>query len=236
MAEEHPPLEPLAPSVLRALDAERRRPDVDAAMGDRLLGRVMASVAVGAAVTAAAAGTAKAAGATTASTASAAVATASVAKMAPWILGALLVGGGAGAALHSAFATPKTITVTVPGPTVTVTVPAPPATPATTVVPTAAKPTSSAGDRDTDLAAERALVDRARTALTRGQSASALEALDVHAKQFPRGRLAEEREALAVDALARTGRADEAKARAARFRKTWPSSLFSGVVDSASPP
>ena len=76
-------------------------------------------------------------------------------------------------------------------------------------------------------------MDRARTALGRAQSADALAALDAHAARFPHGRLSEEREALAVDALARSGRMDLAVARAARFRAAYPHSVFTGVVDAA---
>jgi outer membrane protein assembly factor BamD (BamD/ComL family) len=96
-------------------------------------------------------------------------------------------------------------------------------------------PAASTGN-DVDLAAERSLVDRARTALGRGQSSDALAALDAHAARYPHGRLSEEREALAVDALARSGRMDLALARAARFRATYPNSVFGGVVDAALAP
>ncbi|MDB4942549.1 MAG: hypothetical protein JWP97_2083, partial [Labilithrix sp.] len=114
-----------------------------------------------------------------------------------------------------------------------------PAAPATTTsagsspsAPTAATVSGSDGD----LAAERALVDRARAALGRGQSKDALDALDAHAVRFPKGRLSEEREALAIDALARAGRRDEALARAARFRAAYPNSVFGAVVDAAVAP
>jgi outer membrane protein assembly factor BamD (BamD/ComL family) len=87
-----------------------------------------------------------------------------------------------------------------------------------------------------DLAAERALVDRARAALGRGQSKDALDALDAHAARYPRGRLSEEREALAVDALARAGRTDAARGCAAEFRSAYPNSVFGAVVVSAFAP
>ncbi len=87
--------------------------------------------------------------------------------------------------------------------------------------------------RDTDLDAERAIVGEARSALARGDAAGALAAVSRHERQFARGRLAEERESLAVGALARAGRGEEARARAERFRAGWPGSLYGPVVDAA---
>jgi hypothetical protein len=46
-----------------------------------------------------------------------------------------------------------------------------------------------------------------------------------------RGRLAEEREALRIRALAAAGRSHDARARAAAFRARFPRSLFLPVVD-----
>lgn len=88
---------------------------------------------------------------------------------------------------------------------------------------------------DLDLAAERALIDRATMALARGQQASALATLDEHASRFSRGRLAEEREALAIRALAQSGRSEEARARAQMFRRTFPASLLMPAVDAVVP-
>jgi outer membrane protein assembly factor BamD (BamD/ComL family) len=92
-------------------------------------------------------------------------------------------------------------------------------------------PTAPSGISDTN--EERALVDRARTALARGLASDALAAIDQHTKRFPRGRLAEEREALAVQALALSGDKNAAGARAARFRRSFPSSIFASAVDQA---
>lgn len=266
-------LDPLPDDLRAAFDAERRRPDVDDAMRARLLGRVLGSVAVGAAI-GAAAGTASAATSASAGAAATSGAAGGLAftKMAPWLLGAFLLGGGVGAAVHAAATSrePQALTTSsapsasppvragdVPTasasagvaeiavsalPTVRVSAPAPgPSAPAPPTAPSPPNAQVSASGapsaaHDADLAAERALVDRARTALTRGQATAALEALDAHAKSFPRGRLAEEREALAVDALVRAGRAAEAASRADRFRTAWPNSVFGGLVDTASPP
>jgi len=76
------------------------------------------------------------------------------------------------------------------------------------------------------LADEQALVDRARAALARGRAPDALAAVDEHQRRFPRGRLAEEREILAIQALVAAGRSADARLRAARFRTTFPKSLY----------
>ncbi len=86
---------------------------------------------------------------------------------------------------------------------------------------------------DVGLAAERSLLEVARTALSRGDFASAMSSLDTHQKKFPKGVLREEREALYVQALARSGRHDEAKARAERFVKAYPKSMLLPVVEAA---
>ena len=75
------------------------------------------------------------------------------------------------------------------------------------------------------LSGERALLERARERLSGGDAAAALELAETHRRRFPRGKLVEEREALAVLALARAGRHDEARARARRFEARFPQSL-----------
>jgi hypothetical protein len=64
----------------------------------------------------------------------------------------------------------------------------------------------------------------ARAALRNGDTTSALEKLDALSGQFPGGVLAQEREVLAIEALARAGQHAEASARAASFLKTYPTS------------
>jgi outer membrane protein assembly factor BamD (BamD/ComL family) len=66
--------------------------------------------------------------------------------------------------------------------------------------------------------------------LGRGDHASALDAVSRHAEQYPSGRLTEEREAIAIQALARSGAKDEARARAERFERSHPSSLFAPAI------
>jgi hypothetical protein len=83
------------------------------------------------------------------------------------------------------------------------------------------------------LAAERTLLDVARAALSRGEAASAVEAAQRHAAEFPSGQLAEEREAILIRALIQAGDVDDARARAARFHVRYPASIFGRAIDSA---
>ena len=82
-----------------------------------------------------------------------------------------------------------------------------------------------------NLAAEQALIDTARSALSRGRALDALHATDDHARQFPHGRLAEERETMAIQALLLAGRRGDAEARGQRFHKAYPGSLYGNAVD-----
>jgi hypothetical protein len=57
--------------------------------------------------------------------------------------------------------------------------------------------------------------------------------LERHEREYPKPILGEEREALMVEALVRAGRYDEARVRAAAFRRATPGSLFLSAVDAA---
>jgi outer membrane protein assembly factor BamD (BamD/ComL family) len=83
------------------------------------------------------------------------------------------------------------------------------------------------------LAAERELLQGARAALASRDAASALAVIDRHHKVYPKGHLVEEREALAVQALALSGDRDAAVERAERFRARFPRSILLRVVDAA---
>lgn len=85
--------------------------------------------------------------------------------------------------------------------------------------------------RDVDLAAERALLEVARTALARRDAEAALAALGRHSQRYAQGRLVEERESLTIQALAASGRMDEAQRRAERFRERSPNSMLLPAVD-----
>ncbi len=73
---------------------------------------------------------------------------------------------------------------------------------------------------------ELKLLAPARVAVAQGDFASALTAIAAHARRFPGGRLAEEREALRVQALSGLGRAKEAQRAASAFRQRFPSSIL----------
>jgi TolA-binding protein len=127
---------------------------------------------------------------------------------------------------------PPVTTASTAPPATSVLAPAPSASAAPVLV--ASSRALSSADRpghDLDLARERAALEVARTAIGRGQSASALQALAQHAREFPRGQLGEEREALWIQALLGSGQAAEARARAARFRARYPKSMMIPVLD-----
>lgn len=77
------------------------------------------------------------------------------------------------------------------------------------------------------LTGERALIDRARAALARGDAAAAERAVELHRSRFPAGQLNEEREAIAIRALRASGRSQEAKQREDDFARAYPDSVFS---------
>ncbi len=87
--------------------------------------------------------------------------------------------------------------------------------------------------RASQLSAERILLDEARVALAQGDTARAIERLDRHRRTYPVPLLSEERDALWIQALVKAGRYDEARARAAAFRRHAPNSFFSSMVESA---
>ena len=101
---------------------------------------------------------------------------------------------------------------------------------ATNAVPVTA---SAPPARGSQLSAERIVLDEARGALAQGDPARAIERLDHHRRVFPAPLLGEERDAMWVQALVKGGRVDEARAHAEAFRRRYPDSLFSSVVDSA---
>lgn len=92
---------------------------------------------------------------------------------------------------------------------------------------------ASAADpgRPAGFAAERRLLDEAQRALAEGRTDAAMEALDRHERTFPHGSLGEERESLAIRALARAGHTAEARARADRLRAAYPNSIQLPAID-----
>jgi hypothetical protein len=109
--------------------------------------------------------------------------------------------------------------------------PEPGAAPDRTPAPSAerAKPETPAGS----LQEERVILDRARAHLLSGEPAAALEDVEKYARSFRRGVLAEEREALRVEALVAARRTAQARAAAARFHAAYPGSMLAPAVDDA---
>jgi hypothetical protein len=83
--------------------------------------------------------------------------------------------------------------------------------------------TAAKGDLFT---AELELLQRTHGAYTRRDFSAALALIAEHARRFPKGRLAEQREALRVRSLIGAGRADEARRAAAAFAVQFPRSVL----------
>ncbi len=86
-------------------------------------------------------------------------------------------------------------------------------------------------EHDLDLTRERELLESARGDLTEHRFDAALQKIERHVREYPSGRLAPEREALAVQALVGASRYDEARQRGADFAARFPRSMFRTVVD-----
>ena len=154
-------------------------------------------------------------------------------------IGLFAAGSAVGAGVHARV--PKATVeiryvdrIVVVGPDAAPSTPVPPPAPVPEAAPLAPRPApTQETERDTDLTRELALIDTAQSALGRGEPQVALLSLDKHAKAFPKGRLSEQREALAIQALVRTGQGGQARARASRFAQQYPRSLFLPVVKAA---
>jgi hypothetical protein len=238
-------IDEMDPELRGLLDAERDRPGPSTADRDALRAGLGSLLDPGGGGGGSGSGSGGSGGGAATSTAATAGGSALAKLAAVFVAGAV-----AGGAVVWGVA-PRTVIERVPSAPVTVTVPAtvtsegaapivePSATPSASVsvariapiAPAKSTPGASVEKRDEDLASERALLERARVALGRGDATGALEALDRHAARHPSGRLAEEREVLAVQALVSAGRKDEANARAARFHREHPSSAFGSAVD-----
>lgn len=88
-------------------------------------------------------------------------------------------------------------------------------------------------DVSTDLAEETALLEAARASLREGSGAAALEAVKAHARRFPEGLLAEEREAARILALCALDRRAEAARAREDLRARWPSSPHGRAIEAA---
>jgi hypothetical protein len=103
--------------------------------------------------------------------------------------------------------------------------PAPPVAPQPKPASTSARPMRSLTAHES-YAAERGLLQRAQVAYASHDFSAALVLVAEHARRFPNGRLAEEREALRVRSLAGSGRAGEARRAVSAFAARFPRSVL----------
>jgi hypothetical protein len=99
--------------------------------------------------------------------------------------------------------------------------------------PRATRPPRRSPSQAEEYARELRLLQPARAAIARDDFDVALAATAAHERRFPRGRLAEEREALRILALAGSRRWSEARVAAAAFHGQFPESLLGKRVDDA---
>ncbi len=111
--------------------------------------------------------------------------------------------------------------------------PPPPASAAPPAPPAAPRPPQllarASAEAPDPLAEEAALLERARAALG-ASPAEALALTEAHAARFPAGKLGMEREIVAIDALRRLGRRDEARARGEALLARTQGSLYEARV------
>jgi hypothetical protein len=80
---------------------------------------------------------------------------------------------------------------------------------------------------------ERNIVAASQRALADGRPSRALDLLDQHARTFPHGAMAEDRDALRVVALCAAGRTEDAEKQRTKFFRRWPKSLHASRVRTA---
>ena len=107
----------------------------------------------------------------------------------------------------------------------------PPADPLAEGVSRRATPSRPAASGMSNLAEQQTLLNQARAALAKGDYLAALQAVELHGRRYPNGIMTEEREALAIKALAGKGNYGDARARGARFRERFPHSLLLASID-----
>lgn len=247
-----PELEPLDADILALLAHEKPVPELDPSRKAAILARVEATIGPvppdggggdggaegGGPGTTPGAG----AGATATKAAAAGGAKAAIALAATFALGvaagvagdrALSAGPSVPAASTVAVAPPEAPIASVPETRGVPVSALPSVAPARAPVATTTEKPSEPAPSARGLAAERALLDVARTALARGEAGDALAAADRHAKTYPDGALVEEREAIAIKALVALGRRDEARRRAGELERKYPNSLVLRAVKNA---
>lgn len=229
------------PLIAGLLAAERAAPPIDPATRARLRERVMTGVAPIAADPPPAGENAATVAPTAAAPAAGKAGLLAVGKLA----GVFALGVGVGAGGHAVLDRDRPSTGIAPSPAPAAQIASAPPD-AGVAPPPDAGPTVDAGiaavrprrraapalerPADGELERERDLLEAARTALGRGEPAAALRHLGLHIARHPDGRLAEEREALRVQALAAAGDRARARAAAAAFERRFPASLFRTAV------
>jgi hypothetical protein len=91
-------------------------------------------------------------------------------------------------------------------------------------------PAEAASSSEDALAGEAKLLNQAHAAMSTDPPAAYAFASE-HARRYPRGQLAAERELILVQALAKLGRTQEAEARGRALRKSSPSSIYGERLD-----
>jgi len=94
-------------------------------------------------------------------------------------------------------------------------------------------PRDATPEKARSLAEQQALLDEARAALRRGDGNAALAALRSHIARFPETVFDEERQAVAIKALALVGQLDAARQREAAFERRFPASLLTASLRTA---
>lgn len=211
-------LRPLPPDIAALLEAERQVSPPDEAARARVRGRVQATLGL----TAAAAPLAL-----LRSTGKVAAAKSTAIGVAGKIAIAV-VAGSLGAAsyvvLHHPAAT-RVVAAAVSAPAPPAPAPLPVITPA---VPMPAAPPRRHAEEDAQshLREERLLLEKARSALAAGDSVAALAAVERHARRFPSGQLAEERDCLRIGALTASGDCETVRREADDYARRYPHGLL----------
>jgi hypothetical protein len=163
-----------------------------------------------------------------------------------WALGLTIAGGVSGGALHAVLAPEKVRVVYVdratPERSMSIsTAPSTMSPPATAAIASTESPPAVVDQverertppSDSNWSKERALLDAARRALAAGEPQACLAELGKHARAFASGKLAEEREAMTINALVGVGRYAQAREKAAIFSRRYPRSFLTPSVEAA---
>jgi TolA-binding protein len=164
----------------------------------------------------------------------------------PWLIaaGAVVVAGALGllAQRTPPLATAASPPATASSPPAVVVEAVAPAAPAPEIQPPAEKPRApatsagqaapaeAASSSEDALAGEAQLLNQAHAAMA-SDPRKAHAFASAHAKRYPRGQLAAERELILVQALVKLGRVREAEARGRALRKSAPSSIYGQRLD-----